>query len=86
MGNEQEEMEELLQAQKQASLCAERWSSGEENWNGQIGAFTGTQKKVYDFWKKGAGSQEAYKDVIRSCREKTRKVKAQLELNLAAVV
>lgn len=38
------------------------------------------------FGRKGQASQEEYRDIIRSRREKTRKVKAQLELNLAAVV
>ncbi|KAK4830972.1 hypothetical protein QYF61_014431 [Mycteria americana] len=35
---------------------------------------------------KGQGTQEEYRDLIKSCREKIRKAKAQLELNLATVV
>ena len=31
----------------------------------------------------GAGIQEDYKDVVRLCREKIRKAKAQLEFKLA---
>lgn len=38
------------------------------------------------FGRKGQATQEVYKDVIRSCGQKTRKVKAQLEFNLATVV
>ncbi|KAK4807098.1 hypothetical protein QYF61_018447 [Mycteria americana] len=41
---------------------------------------------VYDLWKKGQASQEDYKGVARLCREKIRRAKAELELNLAAAV
>ncbi|KAK4824609.1 LOW QUALITY PROTEIN: hypothetical protein QYF61_016878 [Mycteria americana] len=36
--------------------------------------------------QKGQATQEEYRDLIKSCREKIRKAKAQLELNLATVV
>ncbi|GAB0180778.1 hypothetical protein GRJ2_000543100 [Grus japonensis] len=51
-------------------------------------ALAGTRKKrrVYDLWKKGQATQEDYKDVLRLCREKIRKTKAQLELNLATAI
>lgn len=45
------------------------------------GAVTGTQGKK-DLWKKGLDALEDYKDVVRLCR-KVRKVKPQLEINLA---
>ncbi|KAK4831137.1 LOW QUALITY PROTEIN: hypothetical protein QYF61_015440 [Mycteria americana] len=47
---------------------------------------SGSKKKrrVYDLWKKGRATQEDYKGVARLCREKIRRAKAELELNLAA--
>ncbi|GAB0186782.1 hypothetical protein GRJ2_001143500 [Grus japonensis] len=44
------------------------------------------KKRTYDLWKKGQASQEDYKDVVRLCREKIRRAKVQLELNLATVI
>ncbi|KAK4816346.1 hypothetical protein QYF61_015660 [Mycteria americana] len=44
------------------------------------------KRRVYHFWKKGQATQEEYKDLVKSCREKIRKAKAQLELNLATAV
>ena len=41
------------------------------------------KKKVHDMWKKGLTTWEQYKNVVRDCRDATRKVKAHLELNLA---
>ncbi|KAK4816237.1 hypothetical protein QYF61_013645 [Mycteria americana] len=43
------------------------------------------KRRIYHFWKKGQASQEEYRDLVKSCREKIRKAKAQLELNLATV-
>ncbi|KAK4826215.1 hypothetical protein QYF61_006159 [Mycteria americana] len=43
------------------------------------------KRRVYHFWKKGQATQEEYSD-LKSSREKIRKAKAQLELNLATVV
>ncbi|KAK4828588.1 hypothetical protein QYF61_000040 [Mycteria americana] len=37
-------------------------------------------------WKKGQATQEDYKGVVRLCREKIRRAKAELELNQAAAV
>ncbi|KAK4815927.1 hypothetical protein QYF61_010184 [Mycteria americana] len=44
------------------------------------------KRRVYDLWKKGRATQEDYKGVARLCREKIRRAKAELELNLAAAV
>ncbi|KAK4832922.1 hypothetical protein QYF61_026565 [Mycteria americana] len=44
------------------------------------------KKGVYDLWKKGEATQEDYKDVVRLCREKIRRARAQIELNLATAV
>uniref|UniRef100_A0A8B9ZP11 Reverse transcriptase domain-containing protein n=1 Tax=Anas zonorhyncha TaxID=75864 RepID=A0A8B9ZP11_9AVES len=46
----------------------------------------GRKKRVYDLWKRGRATQEDYKDVARLCRDKIRKAKAHLELNLATAV
>ncbi|KAF1534966.1 hypothetical protein FQV19_0007934, partial [Eudyptula minor] len=43
-------------------------------------------KKIYDLWKTGQATQEDYKDVMKLCREKIRRAKAHLELNLATAV
>ena len=34
-------------------------------------------------WKKGLSTWEEYRNVVRACRDATRKAKAHLELNLA---
>ncbi|KAK4823090.1 hypothetical protein QYF61_025828 [Mycteria americana] len=44
------------------------------------------KRRVYNLWKKGQASQEDYKGVARLCREKIRRAKAELELNLATAV
>ena len=44
------------------------------------------KKRIYLLWKKGWATQKEYKEVVKMCREKIRKAKAQLELNLAAGV
>ena len=43
------------------------------------------KKRIYLLWKKGWTTQKEYREV-KMCREKTRKAKAQLELNLASRV
>ena len=44
------------------------------------------KRRVYHLWKKGQVTQEAYRGLIKSCREEIRKAKAQLELRLAIIV
>ncbi|KAK4808471.1 LOW QUALITY PROTEIN: hypothetical protein QYF61_005788 [Mycteria americana] len=44
------------------------------------------KRRVYDLWKKGQATQEDYKGVARLCREKIRRAKAELELNLATAI
>ncbi|GAB0182218.1 hypothetical protein GRJ2_000687100 [Grus japonensis] len=41
------------------------------------------KKEVYQMWKKGLATWEEYKNVVRVCRDATRKAKTHLELNLA---
>ena len=44
------------------------------------------KKRIYLLWKKGRATQKEYREVVKMCREKIRKAKAQLELNLATGV
>ena len=44
------------------------------------------EKRIYLLWKKGQAAWKEYKEVVKMCRQKIRKAKAQLELNLAAGV
>jgi len=44
------------------------------------------KRRVYILWKKGQATQEDYKDIMRLCREKVRRAKAQLELSLAIAI
>ena len=41
---------------------------------------------VYGLWKSGQGTYDDYRYVVKLCREKIRKAKAQLELNLATKI
>ncbi|GAB0195017.1 mitochondrial enolase superfamily member 1 [Grus japonensis] len=41
------------------------------------------KKEVYRMWKKGPPTWEEYRNVVKVCRDATRKAKAHLELNLA---
>ncbi|KAK4811295.1 hypothetical protein QYF61_023347 [Mycteria americana] len=81
---------EVLKAQDQAvPMCRKTNQQGRRPaWlNGEL--LLGLRKKkkrAYHFWKKGQATQEEYRDLVKSSREKIRKAKAQLELNLATVV
>jgi len=41
------------------------------------------ERKVYGMWKEGQATWEEYRNVVKACRDATRKAKAHLELNLA---
>jgi len=41
------------------------------------------KKKVYGMWKEGQATEEEYSNIVRVCRDATRKAKVHLELNLA---
>jgi len=43
-------------------------------------------RRVYHLWKKGQGTQEEHRGLVRSRREEIQKAKAQLELRLATFV
>jgi len=40
------------------------------------------KRKVYGMWKEGQATWEEYRNVVKACRDATRKAKAHLELNL----
>ena len=44
------------------------------------------KKRIYLLWKKGRATQKEYIEVVKTYREKIRKAKAQLEVNLDAGV
>jgi len=41
------------------------------------------KRKVHGMWKEGQATCEEYRNVVRVCRDATRKAKAQLELKMA---
>jgi len=41
------------------------------------------KRKVYGIWKEGQTTWEECKNVVRACRDPTRKAKVHLELDLA---
>ncbi|KAK4832479.1 LOW QUALITY PROTEIN: hypothetical protein QYF61_023526 [Mycteria americana] len=62
------------------NLSRPAWLNRELGWN------SGKQRRVYDLLKKGQVTQEDYKDIVRLRREKIRRAKAQLELNLTTAI
>ncbi|KAK4819995.1 hypothetical protein QYF61_017374 [Mycteria americana] len=69
--------------------CAKRQAGGEEDQPGSTESFgwnSGKNRRVYDLWKKGQATQEVYKGVVRLCKEKIRRAKAQLEFNMATAI
>ena len=63
-----------------------RWGRRPARLNRELWLELRKKRRVYDLWKKGQATQEDYKDVVRLCREKVRRAKAQLVLNLATAV
>ncbi|KAK4822026.1 hypothetical protein QYF61_006939 [Mycteria americana] len=81
--------EKVLKAQEQAvPRCRKTSRRGRRPaWlNRELWLELRKKRRVYDLWKKGQASQEDYKGVARLCREKIRRAKTELELNLAAAV
>ncbi|GAB0207710.1 hypothetical protein GRJ2_003236700 [Grus japonensis] len=80
---------EVLKAQEQAvPMCRKTGQQGRRPaWlNRELWLELRKKRRVYGLWKKGQATQEDYKDIVRLCREKIRRAKAQLELNLATAV
>ena len=44
------------------------------------------KREVYGLWKSGQATYDDYRYIVKLCREKIRKAKAQLELNLVTKV
>ncbi|KAK4816199.1 hypothetical protein QYF61_012664 [Mycteria americana] len=81
--------EEVLKAQERAvPRCRKTSRQGRRPaWlNRELWPELRKKRRVYDLWKKGQASQEDYKGVARLCREKIRRAKAELELNLATAI
>ncbi|KAK4831147.1 hypothetical protein QYF61_015450 [Mycteria americana] len=81
--------EEVLKAQEQAvPRCRKTSRRGTRpTWlNRELWLELRKKRRVYNLWKKGQASQEDYKGVARLGREKIRRAKAELELNLATAV
>ncbi|KAK4815791.1 hypothetical protein QYF61_007231 [Mycteria americana] len=81
--------EEVLKAQEQAVPTSRKtsWWGRRPAWlNRELWLELRKKSRVYDLWKKGQATQEDYKGVARLCREKIRRVKAELELNLATAI
>ncbi|GAB0208240.1 mitochondrial enolase superfamily member 1 [Grus japonensis] len=80
---------EVLKVQEQAvPMCrGTNWRGRQLAWlKRELWLGLRKKRRVYHSWKKGQATQEEYRDLVRSCRGKIRKAKAQLELNLATVV
>ncbi|XP_053914607.1 hyccin isoform X2 [Cuculus canorus] len=80
---------EILAAQEQAiPVFRKRSRRGEKPawWSREISRCVNKKKKLYVLWRKGQASWVDYRDKVRSCREKIRRAKAQLELKLAKSV
>ena len=80
---------EVLKAQEQAVPLSRKMSrcGRRPAWmNRELFLRLQEKKRIYLLWKKGRATQKEYKEVVKMCREKIRKAKAQLELKLAAGV
>ncbi|KFQ28363.1 hypothetical protein N332_04074, partial [Mesitornis unicolor] len=80
---------ELLKAQEQAvPVCRKMSQRGRRPaWlNRELWLKLRKKKRVYNLWKKREATQKDYKVAMRLCREKIRRAKVQLELNLASAV
>ncbi|KFV53301.1 hypothetical protein N328_01413, partial [Gavia stellata] len=80
---------EVLKVQEQAIPMCWKISQQERRlaWlNRELWMELREKKRVYDLWKKGQTSLEEYKNVVRFYREKIRRAKTQLELNLVTAV
>ncbi|RLW96749.1 hypothetical protein EAI66_26110 [Escherichia coli] len=63
-----------------------RWARRPDWLNRDLWLELKNKRKVYGLWKSGQATYEDYRYVVKLCREKIRKAKAQLELNLATKV
>ncbi|PKU41015.1 rna-directed dna polymerase from mobile element jockey-like [Limosa lapponica baueri] len=78
--------EEVLKAQQQAVPVHGKVSRPGKRpaWlNKEVRSQLGEKRRLYGLWKKGQATQEDYKGGVKLCKEKIRKAKAQLDLDLA---
>ena len=75
---------EVLKAQEQVIFLCHKMREKRQVWV-NMGLFLKLKekKRIYLLWRKGQATWEEYREVVRIYREKIKKVKAQLELNLA---
>lgn len=74
----------LLEAREQTNpLCRKSHKQGRRA--AQLNTELRRKKKWYNLWKQGQASQEDYRALVRTCREKTHKAKVELELKLVSV-
>ncbi|KAK4826309.1 hypothetical protein QYF61_007156 [Mycteria americana] len=79
----------ILKVQEQAiPMCQKTsWYGKSLAWlNRELWLELRKQKRVYDLWKKVQATQDNYKNVMTLRREKIRRAKAQLGLNLATAI
>ena len=79
----------VLKAQEQAVPLSRKmsWCGRRPAWiNRELFLRLQEKKRIYFLWKKVWATWKEYKEVVKMCREKIRRVKAQLEFNLAAGV
>ncbi|GAB0181668.1 hypothetical protein GRJ2_000632100 [Grus japonensis] len=68
-------------------MCRKKSRWGRLAWlNRELWLELRKKRRVYGLWEKGQAPQEDCKDVVRLHREKMRRAKVQLELNLATTV
>ncbi|XP_071892066.1 uncharacterized protein [Anas platyrhynchos] len=80
---------EILMAQERSvPTCPKtNWWGRRPAWlNRELWLEIRRKKRVYNLWKSGQATREDYKDFVRLCRDKIRKARAHLELNLATAV
>ncbi|KAK4817255.1 hypothetical protein QYF61_005468 [Mycteria americana] len=86
MGNKQEELEAIVHQETYDMVAiTETWWDDSHNWSAAMDGYK-LFRRDSQLWKKGQATQEDYKGVARLCREKIRRAKTELELNLAAAV
>ena len=75
----------FLHAQKRCIPLSKKSSKGgrRQAWRSkELLAELRWKRKVYGMWKEGQATWEEYRNVVRACRDATRKAKVHLELNL----
>ena len=80
---------EILKVQEQAvPMCQKMRHQGKRpGWlNRELWLLLREKRRNYGLWRKGQATQEGYKDVVRLCREKIPRAKAQVEIHLAPAV